>query len=70
VLSDVAGIFGRHDVSIRSMDQSGFGDEARLSFLTHRALSSDVFATVEELKASASVESVGACIRVIDGVFE
>jgi hypothetical protein len=41
-----------------------------LSFFTHHAISADVFATVDELAASDSVESVGACIRVIDGSFE
>jgi homoserine dehydrogenase len=66
VLAEVASVFGRHDVSIQSMDQSGFGDEARLAFLTHRALSADVEATVKELTALSSVDSVGACIRVID----
>src|ERR1035438_8290990 len=34
VLAAVAGIFGENGVSIQSMEQSGFGDEARLSFLT------------------------------------
>lgn len=66
VLSEVASVFGRHAVSIQSMDQSGFGEEARLAFLTHRALSSDIEATVEELTALGSVAAVGACIRVID----
>lgn len=66
VLAEVASVFGRHDVSIKSMDQSGYGDEARLAFLTHQALSADVEATVSELTALESVESVGACIRVID----
>ncbi len=66
VLAEVAGVFGRHQVSIKSMDQSGFDDEARLAFLTHEALSADVEATVEELVALESVDSVGACIRVID----
>jgi homoserine dehydrogenase len=66
VLAEVAGVFGRHKVSIKSMDQSGFDDEARLAFLTHEALSADVEATVEELVALESVDSVGACIRVID----
>jgi homoserine dehydrogenase len=66
VLAEVASVFGRHDVSIKSMDQSGYGDEARLAFLTHQALSADVAATVKELTALESVESVGACIRVID----
>ena len=66
MLAEVASVFGSHKVSIKSMDQSGFGDEARLAFLTHEALSADVEATVEELVALESVESVGACIRVID----
>ena len=67
VLAQVAGVFGRHNVSIQSMEQSGFGHEARLSFLTHRALTRDVTATLEELDHLASVDSIGACIRVIDG---
>jgi homoserine dehydrogenase len=66
VLAEVASVFGRHDVSIQSMDQSGIGDEARLAFLTHEARSADVDATVKELISLASVESVGACIRVIN----
>ncbi|MGC2485312.1 MAG: homoserine dehydrogenase [Acidimicrobiales bacterium] len=66
VLAEVASVFGRHQVSIQSMDQSGFNNEARLAFLTHEALSSDVEATVAELSALSSVESVGARIRVID----
>jgi homoserine dehydrogenase len=70
VLAEVAGVFGRHDVSIQSMDQTDFGDEARLSFLTHHALSADVEATVDELMALASVKAVGACIRVIDRSIE
>jgi homoserine dehydrogenase len=66
VLAEVAGVFGRHDVSIQSMEQSGYGEEARLSFLTHTALSSDVSATVKELTSLKSVDSIGACLRVID----
>jgi homoserine dehydrogenase len=67
VLSAVAGIFGNHRVSIKSMEQSGFGDEARLSFLTHEALTKDVRATIDDLSKLESVDSVGACIRVISG---
>ena len=67
VLSAVAGIFGNHEVSIKSMEQSGFGDEARLSFLTHEALTKNVHATIDDLSKLESVDSVGACIRVIDG---
>ena len=67
VLSAVAGIFGQHAVSIKSMEQSGFGHEARLSFLTHHALTKNVLATIDDLEKLDSVESVGACIRVLDG---
>jgi homoserine dehydrogenase len=67
VLSAVAGIFGNHRVSIKSMEQSGFGDEARLSFLTHEVLTKDVNATIDDLSKLESVDSVGACIRVISG---
>jgi homoserine dehydrogenase len=66
VLAEVTSVFGRNNVSIQSMEQSGFGEEARLAFLTHQALSADVEATVKELVALRSVDAVGACIRVID----
>lgn len=67
VLAQVAGVFARHRVSIQSMDQSGFGDEARISFLTHDATSRDVEACLRELDQLASVDSIGARIRVIGG---
>ena len=67
VLAAVAGIFGRHGVSIQSMEQSGVGDEARLSFWTHRAVTRDVEATLADLAMLDAVDRVGACIHVIDG---
>jgi homoserine dehydrogenase len=67
VLAAVAGIFGANGVSIQSMEQSGFGDEARLSFLTHMAVTDRVNATIKELAKHKSVDSIGACLRVIDG---
>lgn len=66
VLAAVAGAFGRHGVSIQSMEQSGVGDEARLSFVTHHARTLDVAATLDELASLEAVDSIGACIRVID----
>ena len=59
VLAEVAGIFGAHGVSIQSMEQSGFGDEARLSFLTHTRSPANVDATIDELAKLESVDSVG-----------
>lgn len=67
VLADVAGVFGRHHVSIRTMEQSGVGDDARLTFFTHSALTADVDATVAELAALDSVDRIGALMRVIGG---
>lgn len=67
VLASVADIFGRHGVSIQSMEQSGFGDEARLSFVTHSATTKSVHATIDDLAKLESVDSIGACIRVVDG---
>jgi homoserine dehydrogenase len=67
VLASVASIFGSHGVSIQSMEQSGFGDEARLSFVTHSAVTRNVNDTIDELAKLESVDSVGACFRVIGG---
>ena len=67
VLAAVASVFGEHEVSIQSMEQSGFGDEARLAFLTHRAVTRNVHATIDDLAKLDCVDSIGACIRVIDG---
>ncbi len=66
VLAAVAGVFGDNGVSIQSMEQSGFGDEARLSFLTHMAVTDHVNATIKDLAKHRSVDSIGACLRVID----
>jgi homoserine dehydrogenase len=65
VLATVAGVFGEHSVSIKSMEQSGFGDEARLTFLTHMVFESDIAATLEDLAQLDVVDAVGSCIRVV-----
>ena len=46
VLAAIAGEFGEHGVSIRSMQQRGIGDDARLIFVTHRAREADLRDTV------------------------
>jgi homoserine dehydrogenase len=69
VLAAVAGVFGSHGVSIRSMEQEGLeGDAtnaARLIFITHAAREADVRATLAELRGLTSVTSVGSVLRVI-----
>ena len=71
VLAAVAPVFGDHDVSIRSMEQVGLGDEARLVFITHTAREADVQATLAELararrRSSASAACCGSSVRNVD----
>ncbi len=65
VLAAVAGVFGRHDVSIRAMEQEGLGEEARLIFITHTAREADVQATLHDLRDLDVVDRVGTLLRVI-----
>ena len=64
VLGAVATVFGSNGVSIRSMEQVGLGDEARLIFLTHVAREGDIRATLEGLRQLDMVEHVGGVLRV------
>jgi len=65
VLAAVAGVFGDHQVSIRSMEQVGLGDEARLIFITHTARERDVQACLRDLRGLDVVDQIGGLIRVI-----
>ncbi|MCY3926074.1 MAG: homoserine dehydrogenase [bacterium] len=65
VLAAVAGVFGRCGVSIRSMEQEGLGEEARIIFITHVARERDMRATLEELRHLEAVRQVGSVLRVI-----
>jgi homoserine dehydrogenase len=66
VLAAVAGVFGTHGVSIRSMEQEGLGDEARLIFITHSAVESAVRETLRDLSALPDVGEIGSVLRVVD----
>ncbi|HUQ38946.1 MAG TPA: homoserine dehydrogenase [Acidimicrobiales bacterium] len=65
VLAQVAGVFGDHGVSIRSMEQQGLGDEARLVFITHVAVERDFQACLHDLRELDTVDRVGTMLRVI-----
>ena len=65
VLARVADAFGRHGVSIRSMEQEGLGTEARLIFITHVATERDVQATLRELRELDVVDRIGSVLRVV-----
>jgi homoserine dehydrogenase len=65
VLAAVAHVFAGHDVSIRSMEQEGIGEEARLVFITHTARERDVQSCLHDLRELDVVDRVGSLIRVI-----
>jgi homoserine dehydrogenase len=67
VLAAVAGVFGQHDVSIRSMEQEGLGGEARLVFITHVAREAAVQATIRDLHHLDAVDRITSVLRVIGG---
>jgi homoserine dehydrogenase len=65
VLAAVATVFGAHGVSIRSMEQIGLADEARLILITHSANERDFHATLRDLRGLEAVRHVGSLMRVI-----
>jgi homoserine dehydrogenase len=65
VLHAVTGVFAKHDVSIRTAEQEGRGDEAQLVFITHEAREADVQATRRDLRDLEVVKRVGGLLRVI-----
>ena len=67
VLARIADCFGRHGVSIQSMQQQGRHDDARLIFVTHRAREADLRATVHEVRDLDVIVRVGSVLRVVGG---
>jgi homoserine dehydrogenase len=67
VLAAISGVFGRHEVSIQSMQQKGQGDDARLIFVTHVAREADMAATIREVRNLDVVERVSSVMRVVGG---
>lgn len=65
VLAAIAEQFGRHAVSIKSMQQVGMGNDARLIFITHTAREADLRATVHALRDVEAVHRVGSVLRVM-----
>jgi homoserine dehydrogenase len=65
VLAAIAGAFGEHAVSIKSMEQRGISTDARLVFITHRAREFDLRATLDALRDVEAVHRVGSVLRVV-----
>jgi len=64
VLAEVAEHFGRNGVSIERVWQEGFGDEANLVFITHRAQEGAFQKTVQALRELSAVRAVSSVVRV------
>ncbi|HET7237194.1 MAG TPA: homoserine dehydrogenase [Actinomycetota bacterium] len=64
VLAEIASVFGREDVSIKSVWQEGTGEDAQLVFITHRALEGAFQAAVAGLGVIPGVEEVRSVLRV------
>lgn len=65
VLARVATVFGEHGVSIRSMEQEGLDEKARLVFITHTAREGDVQGTIRDLRRLDAVKRIGTLLRVV-----
>jgi homoserine dehydrogenase len=64
VLAQVAGEFGRHDVSIKSVLQEGRGDDATLMIVTHLAPEAQQRASRTAIEQLPHVRSVASVVRV------
>jgi homoserine dehydrogenase len=64
VLAEIAERFGENGVSIERGWQEGFGDDATLVFITHRAQEGAFQKTVDELREMTAVRSVASLLRV------
>jgi homoserine dehydrogenase len=65
VLAAIASAFGQHQVSIKSMQQQGMADDARLIFVTHKARERDLEATMHDVRKLDVVHKVGSVLRVV-----
>ena len=65
VLARIASVFGEEGVSIRSVVQSGSGDEARLLLITHAGREDHMDAAVARLAALDAVRAAPVVLRVL-----
>ncbi len=65
VLAQIAGAFGRADVSIKSVWQEGQGSEATLLIVTHRATERAQHEALSSLGDLDAVRNIGAVVRVV-----
>jgi homoserine dehydrogenase len=66
VLALVAQVLAKHEVSVKSVVQKGFNEQARLVMVTHPVLESRFFAAMEEISALEALRRPPRSIRVIE----
>lgn len=66
VLAQVAQTFADNDVNIKSVWQEGFGDEARLVMVTHRAVERNFQSLLSDLRGLQVVDRIASAMRVAD----
>jgi homoserine dehydrogenase len=64
VLASIAAVFAKRNVSIASVRQEGFGDEAKLMLITHSATDGDHQETFRELQTVETVKEIVSRMRV------
>lgn len=64
VLAEIAGVFGRNGVSIKSVWQEGTGEDAHLVFVTHRAREGAFQQAVAAIRELQPVREVRSVLRV------
>ena len=69
VLAQVAQVLGDNGVSVKSVDQRGLGDDARLVMVMHECLESDFYAAVDGIAPLDFMRSPPRAIRVIEEEF-
>jgi homoserine dehydrogenase len=69
VLAQVAKVLGDNGVSVRSVNQRGLGDDARLVMVMHECRESDFYAAVEGITPLDFMRSAPRAIRVIEEEF-
>jgi len=69
VLSTVARVLADHGVSVKSVNQKGMGEQARLVMVTHPVIESSFFAATAAISALDPLRSPPRAIRVIEEEF-
>jgi homoserine dehydrogenase len=69
VLAQVAKVLGDHGVSVKSVNQRGLGNDARLVMVMHECQESDFYAAVEKIGPLDFMRAPPRAIRVIEEEF-